>query len=98
MRDGQNSSNELGHPLLPGRGSGERAGERAAEAAASFPLGCCLHPGGELALGFAACSPGQVCQERWPGSSIGTQRSDPAGSGPGEVAAEEDSRPLLTPV
>lgn len=64
--EGWNSSNESGHPLLPGRGSGEGTGERAAEVTASFPLGCCLHPAGELALGFAACSPGQVCQERHP--------------------------------
>lgn len=67
--EGWNSSNELGHPPLPGRGSREGAGERAVEATASFPLGCCLHPGGELALGFAACSPGQVCQERPPRGS-----------------------------
>lgn len=40
-----------------GRAPGEGAGERAEEVAANFPLGCCLHPGDELAVGFTVCSP-----------------------------------------
>lgn len=59
-----NSSNKLGHPLSPGWGSREGAGERAEKAAANFPLPCCLHPSDELAPGFTASSPGQVCQDR----------------------------------
>lgn len=44
----------------PGRGLGKGP----EEAAANFPLPCCLHPSDELAPGFIAFSPGQVCQDR----------------------------------
>lgn len=52
--------------LFPWGGArGEGAGERAEKVAANFPLGCCLYPSHELALGFTACSPGQVCRRSW---------------------------------
>lgn len=44
----------------PGRGLGKGP----EEAAANFPLPCCLHLSDELAPGFIAFSPGQVCQDR----------------------------------
>lgn len=88
--------------LFPvGGAQGEGAGERAAKAAANFPVGRCLHPSDELALGFPACSPGQVCQEKLAGSCLaqgGIQCSGPAGFGHQNGQLEEDdSGPCLGP-
>lgn len=61
--------------LWVGGAHGVGTGDRAEEVAANLPLGSCLHPSDELALGFITCSPGQVCQERlavpaWPQSAF----------------------------
>ena len=79
-----NSSNKLGHPLSPGRGSRGGGWGKGRGDACQLPTGCCLHPSDELALGFTAFSPGQVCQEKPPGSCLaplGIQCSGPAGFG-----------------
>lgn len=80
-----------------GRAPGEGAGERAEEVAANFPLGCCLHPSDELALGFTVCSPaGMPGEAGWllP-SSVGIQCSGPAGFGHQNAQPEEDDSRLL---
>lgn len=60
-----NSSNKLGHPQFPGRGSRGGGWGKGKGGSCQLPTGCCLHPSDELALGFPAFSPGQVCQRCW---------------------------------
>lgn len=82
-----NSSNKLGHPFSPGQGSRGGGWGKGRGGGCQLPTGCCLHPSDELALGFTAFSPGQVCQETSASSClapVGIQCSSPVGFGPGK--------------
>jgi hypothetical protein len=65
---------KLGHPLSLGAGLQGGGWGKGRRGSSNFPLGCCLYPSDELALGFIAFSPGQVCQGRLAGFWLASAR------------------------